>query len=220
MGSLTIPMEIKTLTGTPAGVFVVVGFTERKLSPSLQSLAARQLLACLLRLLDLPWIENGISDVGIESLPKIEKEIADVGTQSLPKIENRRTESLSRIEKDGEGKPYFPEMPWVHFSLSHTERAVMAAISGSPIGCDIVPVIEGVTPELLSLCLSAAERRQLYAEAEAHENIAEAFTRIWTRKEAAIKRQGRIPEEIAAWPSDAPRLHTWRERGFYLSVAY
>ena len=35
------------------------------------------------------------------------------------------------------GKPYFTGRPDIHFSLSHTKGAVMCAISGSEVGCDI-----------------------------------------------------------------------------------
>lgn len=35
------------------------------------------------------------------------------------------------------GKPYFAGRPDIHFSLSHTKGAVMCAISGSEVGCDI-----------------------------------------------------------------------------------
>jgi len=44
---------------------------------------------------------------------------------------------LPLIEKTPNGKPFFPEKPDVHFSLSHSRLHVMCAISSSPIGVDI-----------------------------------------------------------------------------------
>lgn len=36
-----------------------------------------------------------------------------------------------------QGKPYFPDVPAVHFSLSHTNGAVLAALSAAPVGVDV-----------------------------------------------------------------------------------
>ena len=45
--------------------------------------------------------------------------------------------SLPYIRKTETGKPYFPERPDIHFSLSHTKTHVLAAVSGCPVGADI-----------------------------------------------------------------------------------
>ena len=45
--------------------------------------------------------------------------------------------SLPEIEKTPLGKPYFPEHPDIHFSLSHTRTHVLCALADSPVGCDI-----------------------------------------------------------------------------------
>ena len=41
------------------------------------------------------------------------------------------------IKKTPYGKPYFPEKPEIHFSLSHAQTHVLCAISDSPVGVDI-----------------------------------------------------------------------------------
>ena len=46
-------------------------------------------------------------------------------------------EKLPEIKKTPHGKPYFPGMPDVHFSLSHSKTHVLCVVSGSPVGCDI-----------------------------------------------------------------------------------
>ena len=42
-----------------------------------------------------------------------------------------------QIKKTPNGKPYFPERPDVHFSLSHTKTHVLCALSSDPVGADI-----------------------------------------------------------------------------------
>jgi len=44
---------------------------------------------------------------------------------------------LPEIKKSIHGKPYFPELSGIHFSLSHSTTHVLCALSSSPVGCDI-----------------------------------------------------------------------------------
>ena len=44
---------------------------------------------------------------------------------------------LPRVETTPGGKPYFPDVTELHFSLSHTRGAVLAAISRYPVGADV-----------------------------------------------------------------------------------
>ena len=44
---------------------------------------------------------------------------------------------MPEIKKTPAGKPYFPNRPDVHFSLSHSRTHVLCAISEQPIGVDI-----------------------------------------------------------------------------------
>jgi len=44
---------------------------------------------------------------------------------------------LPEIKKAIHGKPYFPDFPDVHFSLSHAATHVLCALSDNPVGCDI-----------------------------------------------------------------------------------
>ena len=46
-------------------------------------------------------------------------------------------ETLPEIKKTANGKPYFPEKPDIHFSLSHSKTHVLCGLSASPIGVDI-----------------------------------------------------------------------------------
>ena len=44
---------------------------------------------------------------------------------------------LPLVEIQPGGRPWFPEMPNLHFSLSHTRGAALAAISHFPVGADV-----------------------------------------------------------------------------------
>ena len=47
---------------------------------------------------------------------------------------------LPRVARTEKGKPYFPDFPNLHFSLSHTNGASLCALSDSLVGVDIEPV--------------------------------------------------------------------------------
>lgn len=82
---------------------------------------------------------------------------------------------LPEIALDQRGKPYFPDCPKVHFNLSHTTGAVLAALSDEPVGVDI----ERVRP---------VGRRTM--ERLAGVRTEEAFFQSWVRREARAKRSG------------------------------
>lgn len=73
------------------------------------------------------------------------------------------------------GKPWFPAFPAVRFSLSHTEGAVLAGLSDSPLGVDI----ERTRP--------VSRRLQ---ERMAPGGTEEDLFRVWVRREARTKRTG------------------------------
>lgn len=44
---------------------------------------------------------------------------------------------LPELAVQENGKPYFPAYPDLHFSISHTKTAVLAALSAHPVGADV-----------------------------------------------------------------------------------
>ena len=46
-------------------------------------------------------------------------------------------ETMPEIKKTPNGKPYFPSLPHIHFSLSHCATHVLCVVSDFPVGCDI-----------------------------------------------------------------------------------
>jgi 4'-phosphopantetheinyl transferase len=82
---------------------------------------------------------------------------------------------LPEIALTGQGKPWFPEHPEVHFNLSHTVGASLVGISDSPLGVDI----EKLRP---------VSQRSM--ERIAGVDSTEEFFRSWVRREARVKRGG------------------------------
>lgn len=82
---------------------------------------------------------------------------------------------LPPVATDAGGKAYFPAYPGIHFSLSHTDGAAMAAISDAPVGVDIQR-IRPVSQRMLKLLEG--------------ERTAENFFTHWVRWEARAKQDG------------------------------
>lgn len=76
------------------------------------------------------------------------------------------------------GKPYFPVRPEVHFSISHTDGAVLVGLADREIGVD-VERIRPVKEQML---------RRFDCDSE------NMFFEVWTRREARAKRTGRSVE--------------------------
>ena len=77
------------------------------------------------------------------------------------------------VAREPSGKPYFPDAPELCFSLSHTQGAVLLALSDRPVGAD-VELVRPAPPRL---------SRRFGLEGE-------AFFRSWVRREARGKRTG------------------------------
>lgn len=74
------------------------------------------------------------------------------------------------------GKPFFPGVSQVHFSLSHTAGLVAAAVDDCPLGIDVEKL--GPVPPRLGRRLTGWTTE-------------EDFFRLWVRREARAKRTGR-----------------------------
>lgn len=86
------------------------------------------------------------------------------------------------------GKPYFPDLPDLHFSISHSGEMVAVAFCEREIGCDL----ERIRPRNLKTSerfFAPKEIEWLSTFSEEQKN--ESFLRLWTLKESYLKATGR-----------------------------
>ncbi len=89
------------------------------------------------------------------------------------------------IAKHPGGKPYFPSLPDLYHSTSHSGNYALCALSTTPIGVDI----EGIRPRnsaLLRRALSPDEQAWLPSTSDPWPT----FYTLWTLKESRIKQSG------------------------------
>lgn len=78
---------------------------------------------------------------------------------------------VPEVAKGERGKPFFPERPDIFFNLSHSRGAAVCAVHDKTIGVDV----EKIRPAPKRLANGLEDR---------------AFFRLWTAKEATLKRDG------------------------------
>ncbi len=102
------------------------------------------------------------------------------------------TPALPEFSYGEDGKPCVAQMPGLHFNMSHCRRAVMSAVADgsgefeNAVGCDIEEIPGSIDADLMALCFSEDEQREING-AECPEA---EFAAMWTRKEAFVKMLG------------------------------
>lgn len=103
-------------------------------------------------------------------------------------------EEIGPVARTERGKPYLPERPELHFSVSHSGKYFVCAFSGAPVGVDIQEhtLLRGETPESAVPRLKRTAKRFFHPlEADfVEEDTYERFFRVWTAKEACVKCTG------------------------------
>ena len=59
-----------------------------------------------------------------------------------------------KVAVDSAGKPFLPDRPDIHFSISHSDEVVMCVVADHPVGCDverIVPIDDGLRKAIGSI---------------------------------------------------------------------
>lgn len=119
------------------------------------------------------------------------------------------------------GKPYLPEHPEVHFSISHCKEAAGCLVADRPCGLDIER-IRKAKDDLVRHTMNPEEAESIFASP--FPDI--AFTRLWTQKEAVLKLKGTgIVDDLhsALMPDNLQGIglqtveNTWK--GYVYSVA-
>lgn len=100
-----------------------------------------------------------------------------------------------RISRHEHGKPFFLNMPQVHFSVSHSDDIFAFAISDSPVGVDIQRLKHRADER--ERCRRIAARffhpEEISAMGERSDTLGDtvaAFYKIWCGKEAYVKLSG------------------------------
>ena len=83
------------------------------------------------------------------------------------------------------GKPFFRDLPDIHFNLSHCRKGVACIVSDKEVGIDIEEIGRG-NRQLAEYVLNADE----IAEMDAAEDSEIVFTKYWTMKESYLKLTG------------------------------
>ncbi|MBP5714962.1 MAG: 4'-phosphopantetheinyl transferase superfamily protein [Prevotella sp.] len=89
------------------------------------------------------------------------------------------------FEYNEHGKPSIVDHPDIYFNLSHCKEAAVCVISDHPVGVDVESIRE-YKESLVRYTMNDAEIREI----ESSDNPASAFIRLWTKKEATMKRVG------------------------------
>jgi 4'-phosphopantetheinyl transferase len=94
------------------------------------------------------------------------------------------------LEVGGSGKPFVKEDPSLHFSISHSGELLMAAFSREEVGVDLERQRD-VEAMALAKRLFSTEEACYLNEFSNGDKASDAFFRLWTCREAAIKADGR-----------------------------
>ncbi|MBR1389689.1 MAG: 4'-phosphopantetheinyl transferase superfamily protein [Prevotella sp.] len=110
---------------------------------------------------------------------------------------------LPVFEYGAHGKPAIIGRPDIHFNLSHCRRAVVCAVSHQPIGIDVESIRE-YKESLARYTMNDEELQQISSAPRPDE----AFVRLWTMKEAALKLIGTgISNDLKPVLTDHPHFH-------------
>lgn len=101
-------------------------------------------------------------------------------------VEQRGVEPLPPIARTEGGKPWFPDRPELHFSVSHSGNLALCALGEGAVGCDI-EIVRPRREGLPRYCLGDRE----YAWFLERGGCWEDFYTLWTLKEAKVKCTGR-----------------------------
>lgn len=121
----------------------------------------------------------------------------------------------ARIACEKFGKPYLPDHPNAHFNISHSGQFVVCAVCNTPIGIDVQEIIP-YRPDIAKKVCNNTELVQI----EAAENRSVEFTKIWTRKEAAVKKSGLgIGCDLSFEILSSQEIHSIHIENIFISIA-
>lgn len=99
------------------------------------------------------------------------------------------TVSQEELSFGERGKPFLSSRPDIHFNISHCKELVLCAFDSAPVGAD-AETPGYYSDALIRRTLADSEQRFLEEKAVSDESRREWFYRLWTLKEAYVKRSG------------------------------
>jgi 4'-phosphopantetheinyl transferase len=96
-----------------------------------------------------------------------------------------RLDKLPALSYTAFGKPFFSDIPELHFSISHSGTRILCAIDSRPVGVDI-ELLTPRQPQLPRYSLTSEE----YTKYLSLGGTWDAFYTLWTKKEAWSKYTG------------------------------
>ena len=112
-------------------------------------------------------------------------------------------DALPPVARGERGKPFFPDQPRRHFSISHSGGLVLCALDELPAGADV----ELVRPHYPGLARRVCAPAEL-AWLEGQEDRERALSMLWTMKESRVKYTGTgltVPIRTIRVPLPPPR---------------
>lgn len=124
---------------------------------------------------------------------------------------------LPRLAYSERGKPYFPEQPDLHFSLSHSGGQVACCLAETPCGCDLQEPRE-LSPALLRRCFH--EDEQALGSPLHHWCLKECFVKLTGRMDRPYREMAFLPEgKLYRGPEEVWGRVWSLPGGFVLAVA-
>lgn len=124
-------------------------------------------------------------------------------------------ERTAVIAKNEHGKPYLPDHPQVHFSLSHSGDYAVCVLTDAPVGVDIERVRSFDWQRAAKRAFTEAQCAWLMTVPE--QERLDAFFGLWTETESRLKQSGAGLSGLSAVSRDLP-CRTYPLDGYRLTV--
>lgn len=117
------------------------------------------------------------------------RELLMQGLQDLFQLSFTFEDLEHMLNTDTDGKPYLPDHPDIHFNITHCNHLAACAFDTHPVGIDAE--FPGYYPDILiNRALSEEEKYLLRSHNSNLSENREWFYRLWTLKEAYVKKIG------------------------------
>ncbi|RKD31338.1 4'-phosphopantetheinyl transferase family protein [Lacrimispora algidixylanolytica] len=126
-----------------------------------------------------------------------------------------------RLTTTKNGKPFVIDYPNAYFNVSHSKNAILCSISNTGnVGVDIEQISK-MSEDLIPYISHPKEMNYLSSLHQEIQNY--AFYKIWTRKEAFVKRNGLgICQDLTSINTlvngDIYQYFTWKEENYLCSI--